>query len=625
MPHWPANSQWNSVLGQGCSDLRLQDAVTVYDAAGLRVDPRCVVRMRSDAHEPAQAFGRQLGIAVECHDVARVRCNLRQLCHIQKRCAVAGGQCVHQLFELAAFALPSDPALFGLAEPTRPVQHQKPRRHARQWRVAQVQCAQLRAGCFEQGGVCCHLLLVGIGPVAQQCELGLRLRIGQVVQLQAVCKVGHALKAREHRWDHHHHPVFRPNPVLERQPRQQPRLHRFADQPVDKRDNGLRGRKCHQQDADQRQPPGFVRRRWQQPGHQAHGAKPQHAEIGRQHCMAPHLAPYRGELVVQAQRNHQGGFPRACKPVAGHRLFSGMGLHQPQQRGGHGDLAMAAAPCQTFDRMQGLVARDDGFGIERLAAAQQAHQTAAALDDVTPVGITDRAQRVHGVADTQVVCGLLGRLPAPERSRIRLGLLQPCLLQRVVPAVRVLESLRQLGQERGRHGQRLKPRPPMLQLCHGSGGDSVAAQICSLARGFLVRLALGQTAQVFDQYHAQCGGQCPHFPQFERARLLVREQKLHQQVFVERAVGMRDKGPGNAVDPRQTFQRRLQQNRQGAKVAARQTLVHLVQLGVDQMKVVEQPLRGRAGVVPGGGLLPDIPVGLAQHLDIAAQARKEAA
>jgi hypothetical protein len=46
----------------------------------------------------------------------------------------------------------------------------------------------------------------------------------------------------------------------------------------------------------------------------------------------------------------------------------------------------------------------------------------------------------------------------------------------------------------------------------------------------------------------QCGGQGPYFAQIEFAGFLVRHQKLDQQLFVEGAIGVGHKSPGDAIN-----------------------------------------------------------------------------
>ena len=88
---------------------------------------------------------------------------------------------------------------------------------------------------------------------------------------------------------------------------------------------------------------------------------------------------------------------------------------------------------------------------------------------------------------------------------------------------------------------------------------------------------------------------------------------------------MGHEGPRNAVHPGQARQWLVLQDRQRAKVAARQALVNFLELCLNQVKVVQQPLRSGADVIAVLGLIADISVRLAQHADILLQAREESA
>ena len=95
---------------------------------------------------------------------------------------------------------------------------------------------------------------------------------------------------------------------------------------------------------------------------------------------------------------------------------------------------------------------------------------------------------------------------------------------------------------------------------------------------------------------------------------------MHQQGLIERAIGVRHKRPGHAVDPRQARQRWLHQYRQALEIVGRQALIHLFELGLQQMKVLQQPFGSRADVVPGARLAADIRIHAAQALDVVLQA-----
>ena len=69
--------------------------------------------MRGDADQFAQASWWQLRVAVERDDVAGLLAKARDLPQVQEGVGGSGGKPGKQLFELAALALPADPALLG--------------------------------------------------------------------------------------------------------------------------------------------------------------------------------------------------------------------------------------------------------------------------------------------------------------------------------------------------------------------------------------------------------------------------------------------------------------------------------------------------------------------------------
>ena len=288
---------------------------------------------------------------------------------------------------------------------------------------------------------------------------------------------------------------------------------------------------------------------------------------------------------------------------------------------------MPAAPGQLLDRVQGLVAGDGLLGRKQRATQHHAHQRAAAGHQVGPIGVADRTQRAHGVAHAQVVGRLARGLLHQHCRQVRQLGLQPVALlgrgRQTGGGAKVLQPLRHLGQEDPADSAPVQQRQQVRQRRHRPGFDVVATQVGHFARRLLNGHPLGQPAQVLDQHHPQCGGQCPDLAQAQFAGFLIGAEVGHQQLFTERTIGVGDKGPGHAVDPWQAGQRGIQQHRQGAKVAARQAVAHLFELGLDQVEVVEQPFGCRADVVAGGGLGADVAVGLAQRADVALQARKK--
>ena len=168
-----------------------------------------------------------------------------------------------------------------------------------------------------------------------------------------------------------------------------------------------------------------------------------------------------------------------------------------------------------------------------------------------------------------------------------------------------------------------QPLQQPVQVARGVVVDFVAAQVGNFPRRLVGRHAFSQAAQVLDQDHPKRGRKRPHLAEIELAGLLVRQQKLHQQVLVERTVRMRHKCPCNAVNPRQSGQRLILQHRQGPEIAPWQAFVDFLGLRANQVKVIQQPFCGRADVKPGAGLHADKTVCQAQHFNVALQAWKE--
>ena len=93
-------------------DARLQDAVPLDDAADLGIEARPVERMRELADQAAHRIAGQLGVGIQRDDEAHVarRCGGTAI-RRDKVCACRASQQLVELVQLAALALPADPAL----------------------------------------------------------------------------------------------------------------------------------------------------------------------------------------------------------------------------------------------------------------------------------------------------------------------------------------------------------------------------------------------------------------------------------------------------------------------------------------------------------------------------------
>lgn len=133
----------------------------------------------------------------------------------------------------------------------------------------------------------------------------------------------------------------------------------------------------------------------------------------------------------------------------------------------------------------------------------------------------------------------------------------------------------------------------------------------------------GDAAQVLDQRQAQHDRHGPQLAERERARGLVGGDEGTQAVDVDAAVRVRDELDGDVVDAGGPRGERVGEARQLAAVAAGQVAPGGPDLLLDQVVVVDEPLRGgrdaRAGPDRGG----EQGVGVAQRELIGAQARQQ--
>ncbi len=126
-----------------------------------------------------------------------------------------------------------------------------------------------------------------------------------------------------------------------------------------------------------------------------------------------------------------------------------------------------------------------------------------------------------------------------------------------------------------------------------AGEQPVGQGFGLLARRAPPHQPLGQAAQVLDQDHAQRDRHRPELADGQRLHPLVGADEAPQRLLVEPAVGMGDEIVGERVDPRVAAQGAVAELRQLAIEGRRQVLADLAQLLLDEVEVVDQPLRRR--------------------------------
>ncbi|MNI41268.1 hypothetical protein D3C73_955180 [compost metagenome] len=107
---------------------------------------------------------------------------------------------------------------------------------------------------------------------------------------------------------------------------------------------------------------------------------------------------------------------------------------------------------------------------------------------------------------------------------------------------------------------------------------------------------LHQAAQVFNEHDPEGDGHGPQLPYGQGLHALIGEDEAAQDFGVEVAVVVGDEGPGDAKDPGVAREGAGGELGQLTVVTAGQAAADLVELGLDQVIVVEEPL-GRVGQI----------------------------
>ena len=367
----PVVGRAGSVVGHRREHPRLQDRVALDDTTAGGVHPRPVHRMRGRADERAQPARRHVGVGIQRDQVAHARRRPGQRAEVGERRRAGGrGQQPQQPLELAALALPADPATLGGGPFACPMQQQEARTAIGQRAVALVERGdRIRRGDHDHrvAGV---MFLIGIGQVAEQRELHQPLGIGQVMLFQLGGQGGDGLLARQqHR--HDDQGAFGVRKALGKVQAGQPRRPgELADPAVGQRDHRLADRPRGQQRGEGEQPgrrirPGLVH----QPGETEQAQQRQASQVGHRRPALPGGGVvWRPGMLVQAERREQRRPARAAPPVdrraapvrfAIHRRTGA--LRQRQQLARDLQFRAPGLAGQALDLMQGQV-----LGVRRL-------------------------------------------------------------------------------------------------------------------------------------------------------------------------------------------------------------------------------------------------------------------
>ena len=362
--------------------------------------------MRCNGHQFAQCAGRQAGVAVQREHIANVVCQPKRGGERQKAVHVAGCQQAQQLLQLAAFALPAQPALLGFTPAARPVNEQKTRWAARWCRIACIQCRQPGQSILQQTGVARLYGAGRIDPVGQQGKLGLVFAVGQPVKFKLLDQRLAGRRRSQQRWNDDQNAVLGRNAPREIKARQGPHLERLGHQAMHKGRSRLRGGPGHQENSQQGLPSvpfGMVR------CHPQHQQRRQgdDGDVDRQSPLAPVDALHR-TFRWHAQRAFKLAPAIAHQVIACSALY-GVGAHAVRHILGGSDnrlcgfaFCFLAAPRQLFHGAGDLLAREFAFLAKTGQLPQHLQRQADRLDQIHPVHLADHAQRGDDVANRLV-------------------------------------------------------------------------------------------------------------------------------------------------------------------------------------------------------------------------------
>ena len=263
---------------EGDADPRLQDAVAVGDAPGLRIEGRAIERVRDDADQLPRRITRQARVAVERDAVAHLRQD-RHVADMEPEAGVGGpAQQAVELLDLSPLALPSHPQAFLRVPLPRAVEQEE---------LIGALGAVLGVERFDAGarrgqdlGIVRHRLGRRVAHVAQQREVDVRVDVAEGLDFQVGNQFVDALDAVEHRrHDHHGAGVGRDGHQFE--PRQPPRRDQIADDPLHDLDRQLARRHGRQQrdPGQHRAAPAMLVGDGQGHGDQRAGAEDDRAEV----------------------------------------------------------------------------------------------------------------------------------------------------------------------------------------------------------------------------------------------------------------------------------------------------------------------------------------------------------
>ena len=132
-----------------------------------------------------------------------------------------------------------------------------------------------------------------------------------------------------------------------------------------------------------------------------------------------------------------------------------------------------------------------------------------------------------------------------------------------------------------------------------------------------------QPPQVLDEGELDHAGPSPQLADGEGSHSLVGGHEAHELLSIQAAVGVADQLQGHGVDPRDAGHLPRGQLGQVQVVMPRKVVPDAPDLGLDEVKVVEEPFRRRGDELAAVDIVGQDAIGLAQHPGVVLQPREE--
>ena len=547
----------NRCVLAGCQrrrDAGLQHAVAADHATRFFVMHRTVDRMVHLSDELGDGVTHQACVGVERHHVANILrhgVGARQI----GRVAVAAQQQV-QLVQLAAFSFPAHPAAFSFVVEAAAM-HEIEACLASEV-VASVEMGYLALGVFENLQVGRGFLRVAVLPVAEQGEVDLAVRIGQIVNFQIADEFIDIVALGDHAGHDDEGARLLRDAFLELVAGQAERFDEERHERVEQASRPLRYRQGNQdqQNQDQR---------------------------GRQSCLVEEVAD--DSERRDRQRDHGYGDREPVQPLDEVGDDTGQGLAvangvlelgtaaadkiapdvKPAVRArclschidrrlGDLDLGQVASARQPFDRVSVGVARAEVELAVVGMLAKDPVDMADILNPDRPLLVVDLAQAANDVAHRHIAGGKPVVLCVHRFFGGPTGSLQAAF-QPFHRETRVLRTIAQAIEELGRKRVVVGELFDLSEIgrrCDGivQADDLVGHFIGAAAHPSRTIDAGCDAAKVFDQHEAYDRRQSPELTDLQRLMLLVSLDQRRHAFLADGGVGMGNVEPGERHGPR---------------------------------------------------------------------------